>query len=237
MSNSLFVAYYRVSTARQGQSGLGLEAQEHAVKTYLRSIGGTIVASFTEVETGKGFKALEKRPQLRTALDACRKHAATLLIAKLDRLARNCAFVAGLLEAGCPFVAADMPHANKTMIQIYAAMSEWERDQISARVKAALAAAKARGVILGATGPVNIWVNLQQRKAVARRFVANLRPHVEDFHRRALTQKQMIVEFARLGVSPPRGGQWGDSQIGRLLKMIKADYDKSSPKVDFFLEP
>ena len=104
-----------------------------------------LIGEFVEVETGKGANALEKRPKLRNALDTCRKHGATLIIAKLDRLARNVHFVSGLLETGCDFVAADMPHANKVMIQMHAVMSEWERDQISSRTKAALAAAKARG--------------------------------------------------------------------------------------------
>ena len=144
-----FIAYYRVSTQQQGRSGLGLEAQRQAVASHLAGNGGDLVCDFTEVETGKGSNALDRRPQLRAALDACRKHKATLLIAKLDRLARNVHFVSGLIESGTDFVAADMPNANKVMLQMHAVMSEWERDQISARTKAALAQAKARGVVLG----------------------------------------------------------------------------------------
>lgn len=130
-----FIAYYRVSTQQQGRSGLGLEAQRQAVAAYLASAPGDLVLAFTEVETGKGSNALERRPQLRAALDACRKHKATLLIAKLDRLARNVHFVSGLIESRTDFVAADMPNANKVMLQMHAVMSEWERDQISARTQ------------------------------------------------------------------------------------------------------
>jgi DNA invertase Pin-like site-specific DNA recombinase len=113
---------------------------------------GELVADFVEIETGKGANAFERRPMLRAALDSCKKQSATLLIAKLDRLSRNVHFVSGLIETGCDFVAADIPQANKVMIQMHAVMAEFEPDQISSRTKAALAAAKARGVRLGATG-------------------------------------------------------------------------------------
>jgi DNA invertase Pin-like site-specific DNA recombinase len=115
-----FVCYYRVSTQRQGQSGLGLEAQREAVRRYLSEGPRTALAEFVEVETGKGADALQKRSELRRALDLCRRQGATLLIAKLDRLARNVHFVSGLIETGVDFVAADMPHANKVMLQMHA---------------------------------------------------------------------------------------------------------------------
>lgn len=153
MAQGKFVAYYRVSTARQGASGLGLDAQREAVARYLNGGEWELVGEFTETETGKGADALAKRPQLRAALELCKRRGATLIIAKLDRLARNVHFVSGLLETGCDFVAADMPQANKVMIQMHAVMAEWERDQISKRTKDALAAAKARGVKLGTAEP------------------------------------------------------------------------------------
>ncbi|WP_235869986.1 recombinase family protein [Shigella boydii] len=149
MANGKFIAYYRVSTTKQGKSGLGLAAQREAVSAYIRITAGEVVDEFEEIETGKDSNALERRPQLRAALAVCKKQGATLLIAKLDRLARNVHFVTGLIETGINFVAADMPHADKVMIQMHAVMSEHERDQISARTKAALAAAKARGKVLG----------------------------------------------------------------------------------------
>jgi len=143
--NARFVSYTRVSTDRQGRSGLGLEAQREAVERHLARVGGVEVAAFVEVESGKRAD----RPQLLQALATARAHGATLLIAKLDRLARNVHFVSGLMESGCDFVACDMPAANKLTVHIIAAMAEHEAAMISERTKAALAAAKARGTILG----------------------------------------------------------------------------------------
>lgn len=158
MENRRFVAYYRVSTKQQGLSGLGLEAQEAAVLRHIRP-GDVLVASFTDVESGtrKG----NRRPELAKALAACRRERATLLIAKLDRLARNVAFVSNLMESGVDFVAADLPTANRLTIHILAAVAEAEAEAISARTKAALAAAKARGTKLGRVS------NLSQERRLA----------------------------------------------------------------------
>jgi DNA invertase Pin-like site-specific DNA recombinase len=139
-----FVSYSRVSTAEQGRSGLGLDAQQAAIWRFLRD-DDRVLAGFGEVESGKRCD----RPELRRALDFCQLHRATLLIAKLDRLARNVAFVATLIERGVPFVAVDMPHADAFRLHLEAAISEDEMKKISVRTKAALAAAKARGVKLG----------------------------------------------------------------------------------------
>ena len=139
-----FVAYYRVSTDRQGASGLGLDAQRQAVACQVN--GGQLVAEFTEIESGRRHT---NRPQLLAALEECRKRRATLLIARLDRLARNVAFIANLMESGADFIACDMPQANRLTIHILAAVAEHEREMISQRTKAALAAAKARGTKLG----------------------------------------------------------------------------------------
>ena len=136
------IAYFRVSTDRQGKSGLGLEAQRESVNRYLESVGWNLIGEYVEVESGKR----KNRPQLAAALQACKKEKATLLIAKLDRLARNVHFISGLMESRVDFVAADNPHANKLMIHLLAAFAEHEREQISQRTKEALAAAKARGV-------------------------------------------------------------------------------------------
>ncbi len=217
MGNGKFVAYYRVSTAKQGQSGLGLEAQEAAVSAYLRGGSWELVGAFRETETGKGSNALEKRPQLRAALNACREHRATLLIAKLDRLARNVHFVSGLLETGCDFVAADMPHANKVMIQMHAVMSEWERDQISARTKAALAAAKARGVVLGATGIQNLAQNILQRQSEADAFAAKRGPLIQMLLDKGMTQRAVLRVLNDQAIPAPRGGPWSLVQLQRLM--------------------
>jgi len=140
-----FVAYLRVSTVRQGESGLGLEAQRAAVEAFARQHGGTIVASYVEVETGKR----SDRPELAKALCVARKAKATLLIAKLDRLARNVAFIANLMDAGVEFLACDQPFASRLTLHILAAVAEDEARRISERTKAALQAAKARGRKLG----------------------------------------------------------------------------------------
>ena len=142
-----FVIYYRVSTAQQGASGLGLEAQAASVARYLAGQADHVVVSeFREIESGR---ASANRPQLLAALAMCADTGATLVIANLSRLARNVAFVGKLIEDKVRFVACDMPHANKFMLQMHSVVSEWERDAISERTRAALQAAKARGVVLG----------------------------------------------------------------------------------------
>src|SRR5580704_5880269 len=157
-----FVPYYRVSTARQGQSGLGLEAQQKAVRDFLNGGAWEIVAEFVEVESGK--KA--DRPELARALDACRKHKAKLVIAKLDRLSRNLALIATLMDAGVEFIAVDNPHANKLTLHILAAVAEHEREAISERTKAALAAAKARGTRLGTPDPAHALKRMRAARRV-----------------------------------------------------------------------
>ncbi|WP_342129272.1 recombinase family protein [Hydrogenophaga sp. OTU3427] len=211
-----FIVYLRVSTQRQGASGLGLEAQRSAVAAYLSEGSRTALEELVEVETGKGSNALDKRPQLRLALERCRKTGATLLIAKLDRLARNVHFVSGLIETGVDFVAADMPHANKVMIQMHAVMSEWERDQISERTKVALAAAKARGVVLGVTGPANLRRQNEERKLEAQAFRERLQPVLAGFVAKGLTRRAMVARLNDLGIKTPMGGAWSYAQVQRF---------------------
>lgn len=220
MQEAKFVAYLRVSTSRQGQSGLGLEAQRHAVAQYLQGGVRTPCGEFIEVESGKGSNALARRPQLRLALDACKKHKATLVIAKLDRLARNVHFISGLLESGVEFVAADMPNANKVMLHMHAVMAEWERDQISSRTKAALAAAKARGVRLGVVGKENLNRNAQARKVAASAFAERLRGVFEGFKAAGMTQRRMVSELNSLGLRPALGGNWSLIQVQRVLARL-----------------
>jgi DNA invertase Pin-like site-specific DNA recombinase len=211
-----FVSYTRVSTQQQGRSGLGLEAQRVAVELHVAA-RGRLIGEFVEIETGKGPNALEKRPNLKAALDLCRQRCATLVIAKLDRLARNVHFVSGLIESGVDFVAADMPEANKVMIQMYAVMSEWERDQISARTRAALAAAKARGVKLGRVGAVNLRPNIQQRRELAQAFADRLSAMFSDMRSRGLSQRGMTSELNEIGVPAPGGGRWSLIQVQRVM--------------------
>jgi DNA invertase Pin-like site-specific DNA recombinase len=166
-----FVAYYRVSTDRQGQSGLGLDAQRAAVAGFVGA--RELIAEFTEVESGKRAD----RPQLAAALELCRRQRAMLVIAKLDRLARNVAFIANLMESGVEFTAVDMPYANRLTLHILAAVAEHEREMISARTKAALAAARARGVRLGRPDRETRHMRMA-RSAKAAAFRASVLPEV-----------------------------------------------------------
>jgi DNA invertase Pin-like site-specific DNA recombinase len=197
-----FVAYYRVSTTKQGESGLGLEAQREAVARHLGS--GSLLAEFTEVESGKRSV---NRPQLLAALDMCKRKRATLLIAKLDRLARNVHFISGLLESGVEFVAADNPHANKMTIQLLAVFGEFEREQISARTKAALAAAKARGTVLGnprwqdGLAKARLVKNPTQP---ATAVVAMMKQHRGE----GMTLRAIADKLNGLGLRTPKGSQW-----------------------------
>ncbi|TAK62301.1 recombinase family protein [Methylobacter sp.] len=217
MANGKFIAYYRVSTQKQGQSGLGLDAQKQAVLNHLNGGDWELLGDFVEVETGKGSDALDRRPQLKAAIDACKKQGATLIIAKLDRLARNVHFISGLLETGVDFVCADMPQANKVMLQMYSVMAEWERDQISVRTKAALAAAKARGVVLGAAGAANLKPNIEARQQTADNFAGKLKGVIDGMVARGLSQRGMIAELNQLGIKTARGGAWSLVQLQRVM--------------------
>lgn len=214
MSESRFVAYYRVSTDRQGRSGLGLEAQREAVRNYVAQRGGLVLAEFTEVETGKR----SDRPELAGALETCRRHKATLVIAKLDRLARNMAFVANLMEGRADFVAADMPHADKFTIHIFAALAEEEGRRISQRTKAALAAAKARGVRLGATGAL-----LAERyRAEANAQASELAPVVIELRRSGVTTVRGLAAALNARAIPTAGGgPWRAGTVHRLLQRVQ----------------
>ena len=175
-----FIAYFRVSTDRQGKSGLGLDAQRDAVMDYLNGGRWALVGEFTEVESGKHAD----RPELEKALAACKKQRAKLVIAKLDRLSRNLAFIATVMESGVEFVAVDNPHANKLTVHILAAVAQHEREMISERTKAALAAAKKRGQRLGNPGIAEVAKRGRTvASANARRFAANVRPIIEEIMR------------------------------------------------------
>jgi DNA invertase Pin-like site-specific DNA recombinase len=210
-----FVAYYRVSTDRQGQSGLGLEAQRKAVADYLKGGAWVLVDEFTEVESGQK----SDRPELRTAIEACRKQKARLVIAKLDRLSRNLAFIATLMESGVEFVAADMPFANKLTIHILAAVAEHERETISERTKAALAAAKARGRRLGNPNPAYALKRMRAaRKAQVERYTANVLPIIREVQAAGHTSCNAIaVQLSARKVATARGGRWTHVQVRQIL--------------------
>lgn len=220
---SRFVAYLRVSTARQGASGLGIEAQRDAVARHVTGAGGVIVAEVIEVETGKR----SDRPELARALAACRAHRATLLIARLDRLARNVAFIAGLMETGVPFLACDMPTATPFMLHVYAAMAEAEGKAISTRTKAALAAAKARGVKLGnprlrAGNPDQAHAAAAVKAAKAASRAADLLPIVAEVRAAGVTTLTGVAKaLAARGVPTPSGrGVWSPASVLRLERRL-----------------
>lgn len=213
MSKLEFVSYLRVSTQKQGTSGLGLDAQRAAVESFVKVTGGTVIGEYQEVETGKGSDALAKRSTLRAALEFCRRKGATLVIAKLDRLARNVHFVSGLMESRVRFVACDMPEANELTIHIMAAFAEHEAKRISQRTKEALAIAKARGVVLGSAGAANLKPNVEMRQQAANAAIERLRSVFDGMRVRGLSQRAMVAELNLIGIPAPRGGIWRLSQI------------------------
>lgn len=217
MAEGKFIAYYRVSTARQGQSGLGLEAQQKAVADYLNGGQWQLVEAFTEIETAKGSNALKRRPQLAAAIAACKQHKATLIIARLDRLARNVHFITGLMEQGIEFVAADMPQANKMMLQIYAVMAEEEGRKIAERTRAALAAAKAKGTDLGWHGRE---VLAPRFKAEAEARAQQLAPVVLDLRRQGFSVRQVAERLNAEGVPSAQGARWHPSSVHAVLKRL-----------------
>lgn len=222
MTGKRFIAYYRVSTDKQGRSGLGLEAQEAAVNRFLDSTGGQLVDAFTEIESGK--KA-SNRPELVNALARCQRNKATLLIAKLDRLARNVHFISGLMESKVEFVCCDNPYlrndtpTNKLMLHQLAAFAEFERAQISHRTKEALAALKVRGVQLGNPKLDQINGRRQQR---ADEFAGALAPVIAQIKAEGYTTLESIRdELTRRQVPTAKGGRWHLRTVHRLIKRIE----------------
>ena len=218
MTEVRFVAYYRVSTDRQGRSGLGLEAQQKAVADFIAQGSGDLVTEYTEVESGKR----NNRAELAEALAACRKHKAVLLLARLDRLARNVAFVANLLEAGTDFIALDMPEADRTFLQMAAVFAEWEGLKISERTKAALAAAKARGTRLGSPVPEKgSALGVEAQVAEADRFAGNAAPVIDSIRSAGITNLRGIAEALNArGVQTARGGRWHAATVRNVLNRV-----------------
>jgi DNA invertase Pin-like site-specific DNA recombinase len=209
-----YVAYYRVSTERQGKSGLGLDAQHEAVQGYLDAHPECkLIGEYTEVESGKR----SDRPQLLAALTACKRQKATLVIAKLDRLARNVAFIANLMDGGVEFVAVDNPHASRLMLHMLAAFAEHEREQISSRTTAALAAAKSRGVKLGQHGQI-LAVG---RKREASEFAQSLAGIVQKIRDEGITTVRGIRdELNRRQIPSKNGGPWYIPTVFRLISRL-----------------
>ncbi len=225
-----FISYLRVSTQRQGRSGLGLEAQRSAVEGYLNGGRWKLIQEVVEVESGKRS---DNRPQLAKALALCRIHRAKLLVAKLDRLARNVAFISALMEAGVKFVAVDMPDVNEMVVHILASVAQGEAKAISERTKAALAAAKAKGTQLGGQrtrkdgtpwdlasvahkGHVE---GLRVRREKRDRFISDILPMIEEKQRQGATSLRQIAAALNADHAPaPRGGEWSAAQVMQVLK-------------------
>ena len=235
MAQGKFIAYYRVSTDKQGKSGLGLEAQQEAVRSYLNGGNWQLVAEVVEVESGKR----NDRPKLQDALRLCRLHGATLIIAKLDRLARNVAFVSNLMESSVEFTAVDFSQANRLTVHILAAVAEHEAAMISARTKAALAAAKARKtkqigglrpkhvVRFGERGNLpavakqgsDLGVKVRVKKANDRASL--VAPVIAELQASGATSlRQIAAGLNARGIKTARGGQWSAVQVHRVMERV-----------------
>lgn len=217
-----FISYLRVSTVKQGASGLGLDAQRKAVADYLNGGRWTVIEEVVEVESGKR----NDRPKLAEALRLCRIHGAVLVIAKLDRMSRDAAFLYRMRDEGVKFVAADMPEANEMVVGIMAAVAEAEGKMISARTKAALAASKARGRKLGGdrgnlqTDGVRgrqLGTKVQQEKA--QRRAVDLSGIIQEVRQGgAVTLREIAAGLNARGVPTARGGEWSATQVTRVLQ-------------------
>ena len=211
------VAYYRVSTERQGRSGLGLDAQREAVRRFAEAEGAELVAEMTEVETGKGADALDRRPALRDALAVAKKAKGAVLVAKLDRLSRDVAFISGLMAQRVPFIVAELgADADPFMLHIYAALAEKERAMISERTRLALARKKADGARLG--NPTNLAEarakGLASNRAAADQHAANVLPLVRKLQAQGIVASRAIAAaLNERKISTARGGAWHSSTV------------------------
>lgn len=221
------VTYYRVSTDKQGRSGLGLEAQKAAVEAYAARTHATIVREFVEIESGKN----DSRPKLAEALAYARRAKAVLLVAKLDRLSRSVRFIATVLDSGVEFAAADVPEANRLLLHVLAAVAEAEAKAISDRTKAALKAAKARGVRLGSHNPSVPQLSAKARRKGAvlgaqsgRRKAVEAYSDLEEFvlslHAKGYSLREIAAALNDEGHETRNGAQWTATQVHRLLKRV-----------------
>ena len=224
MASGAFVLYFRVSTERQGAAGLGIEAQRAAVTAFLNGGDWRVAAEFVEVESGKN----NDRAELAKAIRACRLYGAKLLIAKLDRLSRDACFLLGLERAGVDFVAADMPNANRLTVGIMAMVAEEERRMISARTKAALQAAKARGTVLGGFRGVKVddaarARSIEVRQAKSGERSAELAPVIADLQASgATTLRAIAAGLNDRGIPTAKGGAWSAVQVQRVMQRAGA---------------
>lgn len=217
------ISYLRVSTAKQGRSGLGIEAQRNAILAFAKREGFEVVREYVEYESGKGTDALDRRPVLAEALGDARKIKASVVVTKLDRLSRDVAFISGLMSQKVPFIVAELgADADPFMLHLFAALAEKERAMISSRTKVALAAAKERGVRLG-----NPDIALAREKALvglvdaADRYAKSLEPTLRAIQAVGVTSLRGIArELKARKVETRRGGQWTPVQVGDLMRRL-----------------
>jgi DNA invertase Pin-like site-specific DNA recombinase len=218
-----FVAYYRVSTAKQGASGLGLEAQRAAVTDYLNGGNWKLLSEHAEVESGKHAD----RPALAAALQDCKLRKATLVIAKLDRLSRDAHFLLGLEKSGIDFVAVDMPNANRMTVGIMAVVADEERRMISARTKAALAAANARGIKLGGKRANNVdfdpALGRVARTEASDAFARCVGPIIAELRQAGQSLRQIVATLNERGIQTMRGGAWTPTTVRNVLLRAEAE--------------
>ena len=221
MASKRLVGYVRVSTAKQGHSGLGIEAQKEALERFAATEGFQILRVFVEVETGKGSDALDRRPQLAAALSEARRQRCYVGVAKLDRLSRDVHFISGLMVHRVPFVVAELGvDVDPFILHLFAALAQKERAMISSRTKAALAAAKARGVTLGSPElPKARKSAVATIKALADQHATNVLPVIREIRRTGATSLHQIAEALNArGIATPRGGQWYASSVRNALE-------------------
>jgi DNA invertase Pin-like site-specific DNA recombinase len=217
------VAYLRVSTARQGRSGLGIDAQRELIATFAGRERLQVLEYLVEVETGKGADALDRRPQLAAALGAARRAKCPIIVAKLDRLSRDVCFVSGLMSQRVPFIVAELGmDTDPFLLHLYAALAEKERALISERTKAALARKRAAGAVLG--NRTNLHeaqiAGAAANKASAARFASNILPVIREIQTLGSNSNRAIASaLTARGVRTARGGQWTAAQVGRLLSL------------------
>jgi DNA invertase Pin-like site-specific DNA recombinase len=215
------VSYIRVSTQQQGKSGLGIEAQREAVARFAEAEGLELTSEFVEVETGKGCDALERRPQLAAALAQARKAKCPVVVAKLDRLSRDVAFISGLMGKRVPFVVAELgADCDPFMLHIYAALAEKERRLISQRTRAALAAKKAQGALLGnrTNLPDATALAAASNRRIGASFAANVVPVMQQIRAAGATSYHAIADALNArGIHTARGGEWHATTVRNIL--------------------
>jgi DNA invertase Pin-like site-specific DNA recombinase len=220
MAGKKLIGYVRVSTSKQGRSGLGLDAQRDALERFAATEGFELVRVFVEVETGKGADALDRRPELAAALNEARRQRCSVAVAKLDRLSRDVHFISGLMAHRVPFVVAELgTDVDPFILHLFAALAEKERAMISMRTKAALAAAKARGVVLG--GPKLAKARksaVASIKALADQHASNVLPVIRELQRTGATSLHQIADALNArGITTPRGGDWYAKSVSNVL--------------------